>query len=704
MNPDAILDTTPSDNEQPLTPEAAFRAEVAALEQRIVRRAQRNFDASTNYLNSEIRTRWERDIAHFQNRHSPSSKFLTPEYRQRSKTFRPKVRMAARAIEAAASAALFSRTDLLDARAQNEDDPRKAAAAAVQKALLQYRLKKTIPWYLTVVGSLQDCFVYGVCASYVSWEYDRGETGQYTPDADGQPGDQGQPVAVLDRPWVEMIPPENIRFDPGCDWRDPVGSSPYLIRVVPMYFEDVRQRMQSGEWRSLDDGVIKSAQNSTDSVDSVKREREHGRPQQALQSENPLVYVRQHFDRIDGTELVYWTLGEHLLKQPVTLEEYTILKRRPIVIGRTIIESHRPYPTSNASLGASLQEAANDIANQRLDNVQLVLNKRYAVRRGKQIDFDALMRNVPGGGIVTDDPNGDIRVIETNDVTSSSYQEQDRLDNQFDEMQGTFSASAVNSNRAVGETLGGISIASGAANQVSEYQLKVFVETYCEPVLRMLAKLLSAYETDEIALAVAGENAKLLSRFGIDKITDDLLLADVDLSINLGNGATNPQQRVQRLSTGIKTIGELPGVAERLNVDEIIKEVMGSLGYQNGERFVQPKSDEPPPVPPEIQMKMKELELREAELQLQQQRLQVEAEAKQLALQVENEQFRAELDLKRELGLADLASRENLTIQQLAAKVGIEERRIASDRTVKALQANLQMNEMELKLRTGSGI
>ena len=42
---------------------------------------------------------------------------------------------------------------------------------------------------------------------------------------------------------IKLNPIENIRIDPAAEWVDPVGSSPYLIDMLPMYVKDVRARM-----------------------------------------------------------------------------------------------------------------------------------------------------------------------------------------------------------------------------------------------------------------------------------------------------------------------------------------------------------------------------------------------------------------------------------------------------------------------------
>lgn len=668
------------------------------------------FEASTTYIDSNIRSNWARDIAHFQNRHAGDSKFNTPAYAKRNKVFRPKTRMASRNAEATTAGALFSTSDLIDVRAVNEADPVKAAGAAAHKALLQYRLENTIPWFLTAVGARQDCFVYGICATYQHWQFEEMINEEYLLNDDGSQmtDEMGNPLVaqrretVLDRPWIDMIPPENLRFDPDCDWRDPVKSSAYLIWIQPTYLDDVLAKIDKGEWLPHERDTIKSA-SSEMKYDTTKNERDRGRPTQGVtETPNPVVYVHVNFMRKDKQDYVFWTIGTTLmLTEPVPIKEKFPIGERPIVIGRTVIETHHSYPSSDAGLTADLQAAGNEVANQRFDNVQLVLNKRYVLKRGKQIDVDALMRNVPGGGIVTDDPNGDVRMLETPDVTASSYQEQDRFDVQMDEMQGVFSGSSVQSNRALNETVGGMNLLGSSASAISEYTMRVFVETWVEPVLRQLVKLESAYETDATVIAIAGETAKeTLQRFGFDRITDEMLMSDAMVRVNVGTGSTNPQQKIDRIMVGIKTVAELPGVAERIKPEEIIKEVFGALGYQNGERFfVAPEDVEqtPPPEDPMVAVRMRELELREQEMK-------ANALHQRNTLIANDKRAAAELMLKRELGYAQIAASSQSDAAKIMADVRKAGLQAQTNRDIRALTETNRANEMELKRSMGSGI
>src|SRR5690606_10318347 len=163
--------------------------------------------------------------------------------------------------------------------------------------------------------------------------------------------------------------------------------------------------------------------------------------------------------KTNGEDIAYWTLGtDLLLTEPRLLRElYPWLREgeRPFVIGTSTIETHRNYPDGDVGQGAPLQEELNAVVNQRMDNVKLVLNKRYHVRRGSQTDLDALMRNVPGGGVMMNDPEKDVKVISTEDVTASSYQEQDRIMLEFDNLVGSMSQPGIAANTQASNSVGG---------------------------------------------------------------------------------------------------------------------------------------------------------------------------------------------------------------------------------------------------------
>ena len=581
------------------------------------------YSSSTSYVDANYRKKWDDAIRMFQSRHPSDSKYNTDSYKHRSKIFRPKSRSLVRKHEAVVAAAFFSNVDVISTEPLNQDNPNQAASAAMMKEILQYRLTKTVPWFLLVCGAMQDAMTVGVVASYQYWKYSERENVSYTPVTDdyGNPliGEDGQPYmqevrnkeVLEDEPCVELLPVENIRFDPGADWLNPVKSSPYVIRMIPMYVCDVKSKMENTghdgkAWKSYDDGQIRSAMRQEN--DQTRQTRENQRQSSTDAGNAPItdyeiVWVHENFFRRDGKEWVFFTLGtEQLLTDPVELKEVYFHGERPIVLGKCIIETHKSMPDAPVIVAEQLQREVNEVANQRLDNVKLVLNKRYVVKRGAQVDLKSIVRNVPASITLANDPVGDVRTIEFNDVTSSSYAEQDRLNVDYDELTGNFSQGSVMTNRKMGETVGGMGMISQAANQITEYTVRTFTETWVEPVIRQLVKLEQKYETDEVVLAVAAGKAQLLEKYGISQITDNLLNQELTLNVNVGMGSTDPIARLNKFIGALSAyanIAQMP--IQSMNREEVGKEIFGIAGFRDGARFLQQAK---PELPPEAQQAM----------------------------------------------------------------------------------------------------
>ena len=168
-----------------------------------------------------------------------------------------------------ASEAFFSTNDVVDISAEDEDNPIQRASAAVKNSLLNYRLRKSIPWFQILMGAYQDAQVTGTCVSYQYWNYNAKKG--------------------IDKPCIDLRPLENIRIDPGSDWADPIGTSPYIIDMLPMRIMDVKARMTNPDpttgqprWAKLDDGAILAAQQSYS--DTTRQTRERGRTDSKDQS------------------------------------------------------------------------------------------------------------------------------------------------------------------------------------------------------------------------------------------------------------------------------------------------------------------------------------------------------------------------------------------------------------------------------------
>ena len=687
--------------------------------------AKTMYDTSTDYLNVNFRKQFAKNLANFQSKHPEGSKYHTSAYNNRSRLFRPKTRIAVRKNEAALAAALFSSTDSVSVLAEDSDDPQKRTDAAYWHEVLNYRLDKTIPWFKLAVGAFQKASINGFIISKQVWEYEEyvsGESPMPNPadsskpmidDSTGKPIMRPEMSVLKDRPVIKLLEAENFRFDSACDWTDPINSSPYLIECIPMYVIDIRDKMDSidpntgePEWKPYSDAEIIAS--GTLEIGEKKKDGKEGEESGATTelevNDYKIVWVCEIIVKRGGEDLIYYTLGtKRLLTEPEPIKDVYKLGHRPFVFGTTIIEAHKAIPASAIQLGESLQAEANDVTNQRRDNVKLILNSRKIALRDANTDLAALQRSVPGGVVLTDDIDS-VKPEMTPDVTSSSYADQDRIDNDLDDINGVFNAGSVANSRSLGETVGGIEKVSESADKDTEYILRTFVETWVEPVLKQLIDLEQGYEDDDHIKKIATKGLQKSEEKRTAKMPPPQTGAapppggppeqapqepqapqemklhepskepqNIDVRVNVGFGNLNPDQRVKRIMSGLKIMAEIaPWLMAGLDTEMVADQIFSAMGHKNGGSFFTSFERPEPQGDPGAELAAKELQIKEAKMQSDAQldgaRIQLDAQVKEQTLV-----------MQYELGMAKIASDEGITMQKLYTDLGIAREKIDVD-------------------------
>src|SRR3990167_3309230 len=308
------------------------------------------YDASSAFIDTNHRDDWDYSLRAFRSEHGRGSKYLSSEFKARSRIFPPHTRTVIRKNEAAGMQAMFSNREIVNVTPGDPDDVMSVASAACLKEVLEFRLSKTIPTYQTYLGGLQDAQTQGAVVSYQYWDYQKKND-----------------KILKDKPCIELRPIENMRLDGGASWLDPIGTSPYLCDIIPMYVCDVRSMMNSTDektgvpkWKKFDDATIAKAR--PESMDRTKEART-GKAQDPHEQSTGIkafdvVWVMRWMMRDSlGDDYAYYTLGtEELLSTPKPLEEVYFHGKRPYVMGFAILETHRVYKTSMPMLVKPLQQ------------------------------------------------------------------------------------------------------------------------------------------------------------------------------------------------------------------------------------------------------------------------------------------------------------------------------------------------------------
>ena len=627
--------------------------------------------------------RWRKNYALAQSEHPDGSRYLTEAYANRARHFRGKTEASIRKNEAAMAVAMFSNQDVVNIQVEGNGGANgqgEIIADALHK-ICNYHLNKDIKWFMVALGAYHEAMIAGDVVSEQSWLFDRDDMGRVRQDI----------------PSVYLHPLENVKISPHANWVDPINSSPFVIVQEPMFIGDIKERMEA-DWRQYDDAAIQAAAKKFE-LNDLKRARQ-GRDQASAEdaaastvTDFDVVFVHKNFIRHRGEELFFYSLGtEKLLTDPAPVTDYyPHLKpgKRPFTWGTVTIEPHKVYRRSMVDRVANAQNLSNEIGNLRVDNVRQVLNRRKYVQRYAGVDYQALKLSVPGGMVLMDDINA-VKPEDAMDVTGSSYQEQAVVNSDFDEMSGTFSASSVATNRQLNETVGGMELLSGNANVLTEYQLRVFVETWVEPVAGDVVEMVQFYEDDEKIQYITGTT-----------LTSDELQQPIATRADVGFGSTDPNGRVNKLVLGVNSAMSLPGVAQRIDVDAVAKDLFGILGFGDGSKYL---PEGPEQEDPRIAQLM-------AELQKMQQFIQTEQYKIQGQLQVEQARSKASLTeavikttADRQVKLTQMALDRGMKLKELETQAGVDSGKLNLDylkELNRRMDADNQRRELEFKASTG---
>lgn len=642
--------------------------------------------SAADYQQTKLQSAWARNYRAFSNRHFSGSKYDTYRYRSRSKLFKPKTRAAVRKNDATAATSMFSTEDVVSVTPERASDKLQASTAIFLNEDLNYRLDRSNKWagpnwFLTAIGARQDTQLTGVCVSKQYWEYQErvvdvmvdveqetlslDDTGQPVVDlTTGQPVTQKQTVRQMqqqkeitrDRLMILLFPPEQCMIDRTGDWRDPIQEGGAFIAAYPMRMDDVediikqqadRNVMGGKPWRqNIDLAKLKGAKGDRDSAAAaVRRSRDDGmdRYDNVFQGkDNETVWLYEMFYRKDGEDWNWWMLGEStLLSDPRTTEEnYPEQKGdRPYVRGLGALETHKTHPMAPVESWQPLQMEMNDITNLSLDAMKMAISPITKVKKGTGVDLKQVQNRGPDASILVTNMD-DVTFDRAPGPDGNSQLYTNILSNDFDELAGVFSNGSVQSNRMLNETVGGMQLLSASANALTEFDLRIWVETWVEPCLAQCINCIRYYESDEVVISVAGERAGLIENIvagnsnmssldpqaqqadaqqqqnpfeppvSIHDVLGNLDTAQVSVRVNVGIGALDTTQRMQKFMSAVSITKDMSPMLAQQNIQPngaaLLQEAWGLCGYKDADRFFtkappQQQDDGPPP---EAQLEM----------------------------------------------------------------------------------------------------
>ena len=289
--------------------------------------------------------------------------------------------------------------------------PRKGASegmATLLERLLEYQLdEEQLEFFTKILEFFKETVIYGTAFAKIIPKFSDDEAVSFN--------------------YIDFEPIDLFNVFPDYRARS-IRRMKYVIQLSYMDYDELMSLYEQGFYENVPDLITKVE--SMMNVDEFKRQRlssvgildEYG-----YDSNRKIIEVLEYWDK---DEIIVIGGRDTLLKR----EENPFNGLIPYIMSRYIPVQHELFGIGIPEVSECLQEELNAIRNQRMDNVNLVINRMWVANKYADIDFDNVI-SYPGNVILSNDINA-IKDLDTRDVTKSAYQEEEIVKRDIDNATG----------------------------------------------------------------------------------------------------------------------------------------------------------------------------------------------------------------------------------------------------------------------------
>lgn len=409
-------------------------------------------------------------------------------------------------------------------------------------------------------------------------------------------------VPELDYIDVEAIDP----FKVYPDWR---GTDIHSMRFIIIEHDwDIEELWELVAAKRLKASVVKQLEEwheSSSKIDEAKQERLSGigvsETHPPAQGGRKMIKFYEYWDK----NCQIWVGGEG---EVIMKEVKNPFGRIPFVMKQFCRVPHEVYGIGIPEMIEDLQEELNTIRNQRMDNINLIINRMWVANRLADIDFENLV-SFAGNIILTNDMDA-IEPLKTQDVTASSYKEEEVLIGDIENTSGIFRYTRGGPPQRR-ETATGIIRLQQASNIRFETILKGIEFDVIREMSSLFLSYMRKFMTPEMFAMIVGpkmfmENAgPVFFLVPVDQVLKNYHFKPMGSSLTAIK-ELQAQQTIQAFQMLVNltepgqpapdgTPTEVPIVNRREFAKMVLKEV---FDQKNADRIINPGPGQAPPEPP----------------------------------------------------------------------------------------------------------
>jgi hypothetical protein len=230
----------------------------------------------------------------------------------------------------------------------------------------------------------------------------------------------------------------------------------------------------------------------------------------------------------------------------------------------------------------------NTLRRQRLDNINLAINRMWSVNAYADIDLGTLV-STPGGIVLRGDNPTDIVALESPNVTDQNYNEAAIVQNDIESVTAPKSIQGAPDSGKLGRTARGAQLIIGQALEKFGTAVKLLEETAIKRVLRMFHQLnLQFISNDEVFMETG-----LYGSIFDQKVTPEMIRAEVNFQMKGISEMVDKESQVNRIMSFMGIFGK---VLAPESISTMAKKAWGLMGFNEDEVnivAVQPMPPEP---------------------------------------------------------------------------------------------------------------
>jgi len=493
------------------------------------------------------------------------------KYPYRSKLFIPYSFTSVEGVLAKIMEILFMEKPIVKALPQMEDD---AMSADMIERLLDYQfyMMRIYPMAQMI---LRDALIYGTAFAKVYWDREVKTLevpGRITmPDGSVKTDMAVIEQEIFDGPRIVSIPNERLFIDPGAS---SIKDAEFVIHKEWKTIDYLKQQKKLGaRYKNL--GKLEEG-----SVEDIG-------PLQQAKLQALGISPAEELEQIKKVEVwEYWTNDKKYTtvdrKHLIESEDNTLCPgNKPFVLAKPISLSNELFGLGFMEMLFYLQHELNDVRNQRMDNVNLIINKIIKVSSHAGVDLNYL-KSIPGAIWLAERPEL-ITPLEMSDVTASSYLEAQEIKSDMQHTIGDydyFRGASPSTSRETATTV--IRLQEAAMNRISGIT-RYIEESFVVPLAQLMMDLNKQYLNVEKPIRIFGEQGQKwieLSQNDITQYYDFQAMGSIRASL----------KKQQEKEKSMELLGMLLPLAEQLNLNLplFMTDLLGKMGYPNAGKYILP--------------------------------------------------------------------------------------------------------------------